>query len=96
MLSVTLGPFKSFPVCKFGQICKDSKGKECFHWGDLAFEEPERESEDDTRENSKDTNELICRIEADSQTLKNIWLWLPKGTGVGGRDGLGLGLAHAG
>ena len=35
----------------------------------------------------KDTNELICRTEADSQTLKN--LWLPKGTGWGrGRDGV--------
>ena len=37
----------------------------------------------------KDTNELICRIEIESQTLK--YLWLPKGTGWGwghGRDGL--------
>ena len=35
----------------------------------------------------KDTNELICRTEANSQTLKN--LWLLKGTG-GGRDGMGV------
>ena len=34
----------------------------------------------------KDTNELICRKETDSQTLKN--LWLPKGTSGGGRDRL--------
>ena len=31
---------------------------------------------------------LIFRKETDSQTLKN--LWLPKGTGWWGRDGLGL------
>ena len=40
----------------------------------------------------KDTNELICRTETDSQTLKN--LWLPKGTGWGrgGMDwGCGIG-----
>ena len=38
----------------------------------------------------KDTNELICRTEKDSQTLKN--LQLPKGTGdrSGGREGLGV------
>ena len=36
----------------------------------------------------KDTNELICRKETDSQTLKTN-LWLPKGTGGEGRDGLG-------
>ena len=40
------------------------------------------------------TNELICRLERDSQTLKNVWL--PKGTGLGapvaGMDwGFGLG-----
>ena len=37
-----------------------------------------------------DTNEIICRTEADSQTLKN--LWLPKGDrrGVGVREGLGV------
>ena len=29
----------------------------------------------------KDTNKLICKIETDSQTLKN--LWLPKETGWG-------------
>ena len=43
----------------------------------------------------KDTNELICRTETDSQNLKN--LWLPKGTdgGLGGKDwGLGLAYAH--
>ena len=41
----------------------------------------------------KDTNELICRSETDSQTLKN--LSLQKGTG--GREGQteGLGLTHA-
>ena len=34
----------------------------------------------------KDTNELICSTEPDSQTLKN--LWLPKGTGGhGGMEG---------
>ena len=33
-----------------------------------------------------DTNDLICRRETDSQTFK---LMLPKGTGSGGRDGLG-------
>ena len=31
-------------------------------------------------------NELICRTETDSQTLKN--LWFPKETGYGGRGGL--------
>ena len=38
----------------------------------------------------KGTNELICRTEINSRTLKN--LWLPKGTGqgVGRRDGLGV------
>ena len=42
----------------------------------------------------KDTNELMCRMETDSQTLKN--LWLPKGTGGGEEwtEGLGLGYAH--
>ena len=34
---------------------------------------------------TKHINELICRTEMDSRTLKN--LWLPKGTG---RDGLGI------
>ena len=34
-----------------------------------------------------DANELICRTETDSQTLKN--LWLPKGIG-GGWEGLGV------
>ena len=41
----------------------------------------------------KDTNELICRTETDSQTLKN----LPKGTGRGQEGwtgGLGLTYAH--
>ena len=37
----------------------------------------------------KDTHELICRAETDSQTLKTN-LWLPKGTGEDGRDGLGV------
>ena len=37
----------------------------------------------------KDKNELICRMKTDSQTLK-MNLWLPKGTGVMGRDGLGV------
>ena len=41
----------------------------------------------------KDTNELICRTETDSQTLKN--LWLPKGTGGGGGWTEGLELAYA-
>ena len=36
----------------------------------------------------KDTNELIFRTETDLQTLKN--LWLPKDTGWGGRDRLGV------
>ena len=36
----------------------------------------------------KHTNELIYRTETDSQTLKNIWL--PKGTGLGVEDGLGV------
>ena len=45
----------------------------------------------------RDTNELICRTETDSQTLKN--LWLPKGTGGGGTmegwtGGLELACAH--
>ena len=30
---------------------------------------------------TKDTNELICRIEIDSEILKTN-LWFPKGTGV--------------
>ena len=32
------------------------------------------------KKKKKETNKLICRIETDSQTLKN--LWLPKGIGV--------------
>ena len=36
----------------------------------------------------KGYNEPICRPETDSQTLKN--LWLPKETGWGRRDGLGI------
>ena len=36
----------------------------------------------------KDTNELLCRTETNSQTLKTN-LWLPKGQ-VAGRDGLGV------
>ena len=39
----------------------------------------------------KDTNELICRIKTDSQTLKTN-LWLPK-DGWGGMDwGFGIGI----
>ena len=38
---------------------------------------------------NKDTNDIICRTETDSQTLKT--LQLPKGTDGGfGRDGLGV------
>ena len=39
-------------------------------------------------ESKKRYNELICRTEADSQTLKN--LWLSKETGWQRRDGLGV------
>ena len=39
----------------------------------------------------KDTNELIYRIESDSQTLKTN-LWLPKGTGEGRGMNLGFGI----
>ena len=38
-------------------------------------------------ESKKNTNELICRTNTDSQTLKN--LWLPTRTG-GGAGGLGV------
>ena len=38
----------------------------------------------------KNTNELSCRTETDSQTLKN--LWLSKGTGVGECTGGGIGI----
>ena len=41
----------------------------------------------------KDTNEFVCRIETDSQTLKN--LWLPKGAGRGEECTRGLRLAYA-
>ena len=43
----------------------------------------------------KDTNELICRAETDSQTLKTN-LWLPKGMGwgVGWTGGSGVAYAH--
>ena len=37
-----------------------------------------------------DTNELICRTETDSETLKN--LWLPKGTGGEGDVDWGFGM----
>ena len=40
----------------------------------------------------KNTNEITCRTEASSQTLKN--LLLPKGTGGRRRDGLGGGDWH--
>ena len=36
----------------------------------------------------KDANELICRTETDSETLKN--LWLPKGTGQGKEGWTGI------
>ena len=45
----------------------------------------------------KDTNEFICRIETDSQTLKNVWL--PKGTSGGWEGwtgGLGSVYVHCG
>ena len=38
----------------------------------------------------EDTNELTCRRETDSQTLRH--LWLPKGTGGREKEGLGLGV----
>ena len=49
------------------------------------------------KKKKKDTNELTCRTETDSQTLKTI-LWLPKGRrgGGGGIGGLGLACAHCG
>ena len=34
----------------------------------------------------KDTNELMCRTESDSKTLKNLWLSKGTGWGVGGMD----------
>ena len=40
----------------------------------------------------KDTNELIYKTETDSQNLKTN-LWLPKGTGGGGRMDWGFGTA---
>ena len=36
----------------------------------------------------KDTMNLLAEQKQDSQTFKN--LWLPKETGCGGRDGLGV------
>ena len=42
----------------------------------------------------KDTNELICPTETDSQTEN---LWLPKGQAEGGMDwGFGIAYAHCG
>ena len=43
----------------------------------------------------KDINELVCRTEIDSQTLKTN-LWLPKWAVVGSRDGWGfrVGIGH--
>ena len=38
----------------------------------------------------KGHNELLCKTDTDSQTLKN--LWFPKETGWGWGDGLGLGM----
>ena len=46
-------------------------------------------------QNLKNTNELIGSAETDSQTLKTN-SWLPKGTGCGGMEGLGLAYAHCG
>ena len=40
----------------------------------------------------KDTNELTCRTETDSQTL-NRNLWIPKGTGNFGRVDWGFGIS---
>ena len=40
----------------------------------------------------KGINELICRTERDTQTLRN--LWLAKGTGDRDKDGLGFGIGH--
>ena len=41
----------------------------------------------------KDTNELICRTEVDSQTLKNLWLPMRMGLGgVGTARGFGTGI----
>ena len=34
----------------------------------------------------KGYSEFICRTETDTQTLRN--LWIPKGTGLRGRNGL--------
>ena len=44
-----------------------------------------------------DTNELTCRTETDTQTLKSNF-WLPKetGSGEGWTGGLGLAYAHCG
>ena len=39
------------------------------------------------KKKKKDTNELICRTETDSQTLKTN-LWLPNGTRAGVDGGL--------
>ena len=41
----------------------------------------------ESRGEKGDTNELICRIETDSHTLKN--LWLPKGSSGAGGAGMG-------
>ena len=41
----------------------------------------------------KDTNELICRTETYSQTLKNLWLPKGSGRGVGGMN-CGFGIDH--
>ena len=38
----------------------------------------------------KNRHELICRKETDSKSLKTN-LWLPKGTGGCGRNGMGIG-----
>ena len=48
----------------------------------------------ESKKKKKDTNDLMCTTETDSQTWDN--LWLPKGTGGGGLGWTGsLGLAYA-
>jgi len=67
-------------------ICSNMVGPRNYHtkW---SYSDSERQTSFDTTYmwnlKKKDTSELICRTEIDSQTLKN--LWLPKGTGGGWR-----------
>lgn len=61
---------------------KNSKGKICFHWGHLAFDEPPRESEDNNRENSKDCFFPKClkqRPNSSSAATQRLgtWKYLP-------------------